>query len=39
MDMGSLIPSHGDASVCIKVVFMIFAAVIDKEILFFINQF
>jgi hypothetical protein len=36
--MGSLISCHGDAGIFIKVVFIVFAAVIDEQILFFINQ-
>jgi hypothetical protein len=36
--MGSLISNHGNAGIFIKVVFIVFAAVIDEQILFFINQ-
>jgi hypothetical protein len=36
--MGSLIANHGDAGISIKVVFIVFAAVVDEQILFFINQ-
>jgi len=36
--VSSFIAYHGDAGVFVKVVFIVFAAVIDKEILFFIDQ-
>jgi hypothetical protein len=36
--MGSLISNHGNAGIFIKVVFIVFAAVVDEQILFFINQ-
>jgi len=36
--MGSLISNRGDAGIFIKVVFIVFAAVVDEQILFFINQ-
>ncbi len=38
MDMGPLFPYHGDAGMFIKVVFFVLAAVVNQEILFFINQ-
>jgi hypothetical protein len=37
--MGSLISNHGNAGIFIKVVFIVFAAVIDEQILFLINEF
>ena len=37
--MGSLISYHRDASKLIKVVFIVFPAVIDEQILFLINEF
>jgi len=36
--MGSLLPYHGDPGIFIKIVLVVFAAVVDEEILFFINQ-
>jgi hypothetical protein len=38
VNVGSLISNHGDAGIFIKVVFVIFAAMVDEQILFFINQ-
>ncbi len=38
VNMGSFIPYHGDAGIFIKVVFIIFAAMIDEKILFLINE-
>jgi len=35
--MGSLISNHGDAGIFIKVVLVVLAAVVDEQILFFIN--
>jgi len=37
--MGSLFSYHGDAGKFIKVVVVVFAAVIDEKILFLINEF
>jgi len=37
--MGSFLSYHGDTSIFIKVVFIVFAAVIDKQILLLINEF
>jgi hypothetical protein len=36
--MGSLIPDHGDASVFIKVVLIVFPAMIDQQVFFFIDK-
>jgi hypothetical protein len=37
--MGSFLSDHGDTSIFVKVVFIVFAAVIDEQILFLINEF
>jgi len=37
--MSSLISYHGDAGKFIKVIIIVFAAVIDEKILFLINEF
>ncbi len=39
VNMGSLFSYHGDAGISIKVVFIVLAAAIDEQILFFINKF
>jgi len=36
--VGSLISDHGDAGIFIKAVFIIFATVIDEQILFFVDE-
>ncbi len=38
VNMGSLISYHGDAGIFIKIVFIVFAAVVDEQVLFLINQ-
>jgi len=37
--MGSLISSHGDAGIFVKVIVIVLAAVIDEQILFLIDEF
>ena len=38
LDVGSLFSCHGNAGMFIKVVFLVLAAVVNQEILFFVNQ-
>ena len=38
VDMASFIPDHGDPRVSVKIVIMVFPAVIDEQILFLIDE-